>query len=200
MKAKPYLVVVLSAAFAAVSGCVSVERCGGERLSELSINGTDSKPIEHIVVSNFGYYLFDLFPLIAGNADPDGWFPFVLFSDQVKLSKMQTLLSAEVQKRHGTEVVELTSHYDADPCFSVSLDPKSLLGLIFCCREVQLSAVLVEPEDKGGAPVISAGDSVTVTKKPMPDEARPDEPADIQAEISAADRAEEDDELQEAKP
>ena len=151
MKPKSYLAAVLAAAFAAASGCVSIDRCGTETLGELSINGTDAKPVEHIVVSNFGYYLFDMFPLVTGNANPDRWFPLRLFSDHVKLPNMQSLLAAEVQKRHGVEIAELTSNYDAAPCFSVSLDPKSFLGLLFCYREVQLSAVLVESDHKKDA-------------------------------------------------
>ena len=131
---------------ALTSGCVSIDRCGAERLEGLTINGTHAKPVEHIVVSNFGYYLFDVFPLVSGNANPDRWFPFLIFSDQVKLSKMQSLLSAEIQRKRGREIAELNSHYDAAPCFSVSLDPKSVLGLLFCYREVQLSAVLTESE------------------------------------------------------
>ena len=146
MKPKSYLAAALVAVLAAVSGCVSIDRCGAETLGGLSINGTDAKPVEHIVVSNFGYYLFNIFPLVSGNANPDRWFPILFFSDHVKLPKMQTLLAAEVQKRQGVEIAELTSNYDAAPCFSVSLDPKSLLGLLFCYREIQVSAVLVEED------------------------------------------------------
>lgn len=144
MKARFLFVAALAAAVAAASGCVSIDRCGAERLEGLSINGTDAKPVEHIVVSNFGYYLFNMFPLVSGNANPDRWLPISIFSDQVKLPKMQSLLAAEVQKRHGMELAELTSHYDSSPCFTVSLDMKSWFGILFCYREVQLSAVLVE--------------------------------------------------------
>ena len=140
---------MVAAAIVAVSGCVSIDRCGAERLEGLSINGTDAKPVEHIVVSNFGYYLFNIFPLVSGNANPDRWFPVRFFSDHVKLQKMQSILASEAQKRYGLEMAELTSHYDSSPCFTVSLDPKSLLGLLFCYREVQVSAVLVEPPQKG---------------------------------------------------
>lgn len=142
----------LAAAMAAASGCVSIDRCGAEKLEGLSINGTNAKPVEHIVVSNFGYYLFNMFPLVSGNANPDRWFPISFFSDQVKLPKMQSILAAEVQKHHGLELAELTSHYDSSPCFTVSLDMKSWFGILFCYREVQLSAVLVEapPEKEPG--------------------------------------------------
>lgn len=145
MKTGPYIAAIAAAAFAAASGCVSVDKCPAEKFAGMSINGTDAKPVGHIVVSNFGYYLFDLFPLVSGNANKERWFPFRLFSDHVKLPKMQSLLADEVQKHHGLEIADLASHYDAAPCFSVSLDPKSLLGMFFCYREVQLSAVLVEP-------------------------------------------------------
>ena len=144
MKQGSLFAAALAAAIAAASGCVSIDRCGAERLEGLSINGTDAKPVEHIVVSNFGYYLFNMFPLVTGNANPDRWIPIRFFSDHVKLQKMQSILATEVQKHHGLELAELTSHYDSSPCFTVSLDPKSLLGMLFCYREVQLSAVLVE--------------------------------------------------------
>lgn len=161
MKARPYFAVVAAAALAAASGCLSIDRCDAERLEGLTINGTDKKPVEHIVVSNFGYYLFNIFPLVSGNASQDRWFPFRLFSDHVELPKMQSILAAEVQKRHGLELAELASHYDSAPCFTVSLDPKSLLGLLFCYREVQLSAVLVEsgPSSEASMPALAAAAS-----------------------------------------
>ena len=151
MKVKPYLAAAAAAVLAAASGCVSIDRCGADTLGALSVRGTDARPVEHIVVSNFGYYLFNMFPLVTGNANQERWFPCRFFSDHVKLPKMQSLLAAEVQRHHGIEIAELASHYDAAPCFSVSLDPKSLLGLFFCYREVQLSAVLVEPAGEEAA-------------------------------------------------
>ena len=160
MKARTPFVAVFAAVFAAAAGCVSIDRCGGERLGELTVNGLPAEPVEHIVVSNFGYYLFDIFPLVAGNAKPDRWLTFAFFSDQVKLSKMHSLLSAEVQKHRDAEVVDLVSTCGADPCFSVSLDPKSLLGLLFCCREVQLSAVVLRPRPEDAAAGADGADAV----------------------------------------
>ena len=139
----PYVLLIVAVLTAGV-GCVSVDCSGPAALEGLAIDRMPGRPVEHVVVSNFGYYLFNLFPIVAGNARPGACFPCSFFSNQVTLPKVHALMAEEVARRPGVEVAELGAHFESSPCFSVSTDPRSALGLIFCYREVQLSAVLVE--------------------------------------------------------
>ena len=138
--------IVALAAILMAAGCVSIDRCDASVFPNLTIDGSNLRAREHIVVSNFGYYIFNTFPLICGNANPRRILPFKLFSSHVSLPYMQAILSHEAKKRGHVKIASLTSHYDAAPCFTISTDAMSILGMLFSYREVQLSAVLMDDE------------------------------------------------------
>ena len=64
---------------AALAGCFSLET------ARINTNGR-----EHVLASNYGWYLFHCIPLACGNASKDPWFPWVLFRDDVTLDKIQS--------------------------------------------------------------------------------------------------------------
>lgn len=138
----------------ALTGCVSVHKTGSESFGPLTIAGTVEKPHEHVVVSNFGYYLFDIFPIICGDTDRDAKIPVSFFHDKVRLENVQSVMLREV-KNTDCDLVNYTTSAHSDPCFSISMDPKCLLGLLFCYREVQQSAILIKREKN--KPLIDLG-------------------------------------------
>jgi len=71
---------IAAAAAAAVlaAGCFSLETGRIGTLSE-----------EHVLVSNYGWYLFHFIPVVCGNANPDAWTPWVFFRDDVTMDKIQ---------------------------------------------------------------------------------------------------------------
>lgn len=68
----------LAAAFAA-GGCFSLET------ARIHSSGCD-----HVLASNYGWYLFHCIPVACGNASKDPWFPWAIFRDDVTLDKIQS--------------------------------------------------------------------------------------------------------------
>ena len=65
LKPSCFLLVVLVSA--SLCGCVTIEVITPERLSGQQF-AADSVPVAHIRADNWGWYLFNFVPLIAGNA------------------------------------------------------------------------------------------------------------------------------------
>ena len=70
----------LAVSFAALglAGCFSIERAPLLRTNE-----------EHVLVSNYGWYLFHFIPVACGNANENRWTPWVHFRDDVTMDKVQ---------------------------------------------------------------------------------------------------------------
>ena len=78
---KPNLVCALLLGLAGplcLSGCFSIDHGRLIRTDE-----------EHVLVSNYGWYLFNLIPLACGNANEHASAPFVLFRNDVTMDKVQ---------------------------------------------------------------------------------------------------------------
>ena len=71
---------VLAVAIAALclGGCFSIERAALPCTND-----------EHVLVSNYGWYLFHFIPIACGNAKEDRWTPWVHFRDDVTMDKVQ---------------------------------------------------------------------------------------------------------------
>ena len=67
---------------------------------------------EHIFVSNYGWYLFNLVPLVCGNASHDPVLPFVFFRDDVTMDKIQRRFMDEAFALGKTQIEDL--HYIND--------------------------------------------------------------------------------------
>ena len=120
-----------------------IEQTQKQDLAGFSIVGADGKPEEHITVSNYGYYLFNLIPICCGNTDPDSSLATAWFSDEVNLPKVQGVLINEVKAR-GCQVAEIQPLCQSTCFFSASPFIGNSLGIIWY-RDVQVSAVLVRP-------------------------------------------------------
>lgn len=127
-------------ALPALSGCFSIER------GPLRHSGED-----HILVGNYGWYLFHCIPVACGNASKDPLVPFVSFRDDVTLDKIQSRFMDEAGKyaaERGRELKDVDIHdlaYSTSesvmltiPGFQVPLPIPYLLTY----REVQLSGVI----------------------------------------------------------
>lgn len=101
---------------------------------------------EHILVTNYGWQLFNCIPLVCGNAkdptDPSYGGPVAFFRDDVTMDKIQDRLMSHAA-RHGKTPTDLSYHnYDtifiSIPTINVSIP----IPYIICYREIQLSGVL----------------------------------------------------------
>lgn len=126
----------LAAALAALlpgllTGCFTVES-GVSRVSGAT----------HLLVSNYGWYLFDTIPLVCGNAKPDRLTPFVLFRDDVTMDKVQQrfMNSAAAQ---GTSADDLVYRgFDSVMLSLPGVDIPLPLPYLLTYRELQLSGHL----------------------------------------------------------
>ena len=62
----------------ALTGCFSMDHARFVRSDE-----------EHLLVSNYGWYLFHYFPLACGNASKERWLPWTMFRNDVTMDKIQ---------------------------------------------------------------------------------------------------------------
>ncbi|MBP5510948.1 MAG: hypothetical protein J6Z49_08525 [Kiritimatiellae bacterium] len=136
--------ILLSAAFL-LSGCVMVEKTSRNDLRGFEIVGSDGRGEEHIVISNYGFYLFNCIPIVTGNADPLNPTGTTLFSDEVTLDKIQRVLMQEVKQRkcqvtNIQPLCESTCYFSAIPYIGNTLG-------IFWYKTAQVSATLVNPAE-----------------------------------------------------
>jgi len=138
--------------FVLFSGCVSVQKANRVAPAGVSIQGSPGTPVEHVHVSNYGYYLFNCIPLFCGNTMTDSRGETVWFSNEVTLAKVQEVMLEEVRSRkcHVTEI----QPYARSTCFFSAIPYiGNTLGILWF-KEVQMSAVLVRPDapaaPKGG--------------------------------------------------
>ncbi len=61
-----------------LAGCFSIER---------GIVKTTGQ--EHVLASNYGWYLFHVIPLASGNTSEDPFLPWIIFRDDVTMEKVQ---------------------------------------------------------------------------------------------------------------
>ncbi len=116
-------------AAALLCGCVTIEVVPEHRLTGQQF-GTDTVAVAHVRADNWGWYLFKVIPLIAGNVEHPSY-PS-LFSHTVKL---ETLVE-EVTRRGkelGATITELES---------TDKSAWKPLTLILWIREVEVSANL----------------------------------------------------------
>lgn len=108
-----------------------------------SINtGTLSSGEEHVVVRNYGWYLFNWLPLGCGNSSATARFPMVMFRDDVTLEKVQDRMIGYAQQR-GKTATELVYSTDENVMFTIPFAFIDIpLPYLITYHEVQLSGVL----------------------------------------------------------
>lgn len=113
-------------------------------------NGRSSRHVEHVVVSNYGWYLFNYVPLACGNTTPGAWFPWAFFSDLVSSRLLHDKMMAYAASKRAN-VKELAFFRDEQVFFNVPGTKFTIpVPYLLCFREIQFSGVLVpRPEEAG---------------------------------------------------
>lgn len=139
---------ILPAALAALnlcSGCFTMATATNESLKHSRHSGMSGTPIEHVVVSNYGWYLFNCIPLVCGNAKPGASFPWAFFSDEVTTDVVQNRLTAYAA-RQGANLAELNLYVNDNVLFEVpGLQFPIPMPYILCYHERLVSALLMKP-------------------------------------------------------
>lgn len=99
---------------------------------------------EHVLVSNYGWWLFNCVPLLCGNAtdEDERLLPWVFFRNDVTLEKAQAGITRYASERGG-KITGLVYRNDNKVLMSVpGLGIPVPIPYLLCYREVQLSGVL----------------------------------------------------------
>lgn len=129
-----------------VAGCYSLESApiGSVRDSKLTVRAAGGEPAEHIVVTNNGWYLFNLWPVACGNATPGARLPWAFFRDDVDESILQDRLTSYAHAR-GFDIEEMNLFSDEQVLLSI---PGSSIPIpipyLATYRRKQFSGVLVK--------------------------------------------------------
>lgn len=134
MKSGNAVAVVVASLSLAFAGCFSVDVASSPVLGE----GIE----KHVVVENFGWYLFGCVPLVCGNENLNSWCPFSILCDEVRSTIAYSKLKS-VACREGCEIVDFHMVDDNEVLFNTYY---VTIPWIMVYKEVSLSANLA----KGG--------------------------------------------------
>lgn len=128
--------IVFLCAAALLAGCTSVSTT--PKTSAPQVSGLENSPYRQIMLTNYGYYLFNWIPLFSGGKGEDS---FALFSDTVNLETAMKTLDEKCRALDADEVADLQTSEKAT-CF-LSWVPYigTSLGL-YWYKEIQVSAVV----------------------------------------------------------
>lgn len=151
MKRTPLHIIALGGLL--LAGCYSMEISDNGLLRDSGLDEADGKPVEHVLVSNYGWYLFNCVPLVCGNAAPDETFPWSFFTDEVNPVLLHDRMMTYA-KSENCDVRDLVMSRDEKVFFEIpGSDIPCPIPFLLCYHEVQISGVLV---DKAGRATVPA--------------------------------------------
>ena len=143
MKIHALSIVVLFAIV--LGGCYSTDVGTNTALQNSELKEGVDKPIEHVLISNYGWYLFNCIPLVCGNATPGESFPWKFFTDQVNPILLHDRMM-EYANSKNANVKNIVFTRDERVFFEVpGTEIPCPLPFLVCYHEIQLSGVLVKP-------------------------------------------------------
>ena len=129
------------------AGCFSLETAPfpSDADCRFRLHAASGEPVEHIVVANDGWYLFNAWPLASGNPNVTSWFPFRLFRNCVNEDILQDRLT-HYAKTLGYTVSDLVLLSNEQVFLSIpGTELPVPIPYILTYRRKQFSAVLVKP-------------------------------------------------------
>ena len=132
------------AAALAMAGCANIERTNRAAFRRLPIDDTPGTSERLVHVSNYGYYLFNTWPIFTGSTRNGSLGKMRWFSDDVTLDDTQRIMMNEAKAADAcaTQIhpkLWSTCYFSAIPYIG------NTLGILWY-KEAQMSAVLVRPE------------------------------------------------------
>ena len=107
------------------------------KISDINANA------EQIMITNYGYYLFNCIPLGSGSNTNNS---FTLFSDKVNLTETMKTFNDECKKRKVSEFSNMQVEKNSTCFFSWS--PITTTLGIYWYKEIQLSATINQQQQK----------------------------------------------------
>lgn len=137
-------VLLLSACSAFLAGCYSMDVATTATLKKSALTPGDGRPVEHVVVSNYGWFLFNWIPLACGNANPGASFPWRFFSNHVDSALLHDRMMTHAAAMNA-DIRDLVFTRDESVIFDLpGTDIPLPIPYVLCFREIQFSAVLTQ--------------------------------------------------------
>ena len=138
----------LAAALAVMAaGCATENYSTVGKLDGISVKGIEGKQAsQQVVINTIGYYVLWTIPLVSGDIR---WNPetrsikggFSLFSDQVGINELQTVL-LKIAESRNCDLADV--HYsDSDSSYAGVSDLGGMIGALFGSSQMGVSALLV---------------------------------------------------------
>lgn len=130
-----------------LAGCFSFEASpiGVGTAEGLQLHGAAGKPAEHVVVANYGWYLFNLWPLATGNASVNARCPCRFFRNDVHEDILMNRLSRYAADK-SLDIGEMNIFNDEQVLLSIpGISIPIPLPYVLTFHEMQISSVLVKP-------------------------------------------------------
>ena len=131
-----------------LAGCFNFEKTplGASAGRTLKLQSTHETATEHVVVSNFGWYLFNRWPIVCGNAQEGRRTPWVFFRDDVNEHLLQRRLMKYAAERE-CNATDVNLFNNAEVLMSIGIGGVSLpVPYLISYRELQYSCSLVAKE------------------------------------------------------
>ena len=131
-------------AMAFLAGCFSMDVATTSSLKKSALSPEDGRPMEHIVVANYGWFLFNWIPIACGNARPGASFPWRFFSNHVDSALLHDRMMSHAAAKNA-DVRDLVFTRDEKVIFDLpGTDIPLPIPYVLCFREIQFSGVLTQ--------------------------------------------------------
>lgn len=148
---KRHLILPCALLLVVCAGCFSIDTADMKDVhgSTMSLHEHGGQPEEHVVASNYGWYLFNRLPIVCGNARRGAFFPWVFFKNDVDETVIQNRLTGRAAEL-GCDVADINMFNNEQVLLYVYSIPVPI-PYICCYREMQISAVFVKRPDAADA-------------------------------------------------
>ena len=160
------------------AGCFSLETTPlGDASNQLiQLHGDTEQATEHVVISNFGWYFFNRWPIVCGNAHVDRWAPWRFFRNDVDENVLQHRLMDYASARE-CNVADLHIFNNAEVLMSIGVGGVALpLPYVISYRELQYSCSLtrrprppIDPRNAGEGDKTSLNEEMRRLLEKIPD-------------------------------
>ncbi len=151
------------------AGCFILETTplGADAGRSIELYGSDEPATEHVVVSNFGWYFFNRWPIVCGNAHVDRSLPWRFFRNDVDENVLQRRLMDYASAR-DCNVTDLHIFNNAEVLMSIGVGGVSLpLPYVISYRELQYSCSLTRRKPAPSDPVQSGREDMKSLNEEM---------------------------------
>ncbi len=130
----PIKAFLAACALASLAGCFTIDSATSQTTGE-----------EHVIVSNWGYFLFNTIPVFCGNTEHpinDTYGAAVFFRNDVTMDKVQDRFVKYTEKR-GKAPENIVYHKYDSVLFDIPFTQIPVpIPYFFCYREIQISGVI----------------------------------------------------------